>query len=1130
MKRIVIVAQCLAFALLAAISCQLLHAQDSDVEYRSPARPTRPLTGSEYRAEKEAESMVSLPAEQIISLLQKEPGLFLEIKKMLVRRAFEQGRILDRSELRDDILFRLIREDEHTRILITQEIVERGYIQVRPRREDSQREQQELAALENRKAQQPEMTDEAGASQYPPPQPSVQAPAPPAPAAPPSSQPPNNDMQRTLLKAEASPGDIPGALGAGLSSVDPGQLAQLVKDNPGTAAALMSGAGSEYGLDPADIRSALDQFKSSASSPAPAAPTPNAASAPAPRPPQRPVASVNYRPAWRSPQLRPALEREPNPYADVPSLYDLYAQYASQSPTLVRFGSQVFHTGTGNSDELPMDLPVGPDYVIGVGDGLSIDLWGSVSQKLQTVVDSQGRITLPEVGTLQVAGHTLGEVQRMVQSVLRTQFRDLDADVSLSRIHTIRIYVVGDVQRPGAYDVSSLSTALNALYQAGGPTNNGSLRIVRHFRGKTLVENIDLYDLLLHGVNAGTERLQTGDTLLVPPVGPEVTIQGMVRRPGIYELNGEKDLAQVLELAGGVLPSGTLRHVDVERVVAHQSRTMLRLDIPDTEHEQSVAQRLVEFDIQDGDVIKISPILPFTEKAVYLEGHVFRPGQYAYRAGMKVTDLIKSYQDLLPEPYGSHAEIIRLKPPDNAPEVLAFNLDGALQGKGNDPVLKPFDTVRIFGRFDFDEPPVVTVEGEVRDPGDHLTNGATYLRDAIYLAGNTTPDADLNNAQIFRRTGHGKLEVLSVNLRDALAGDPRDNILLQPSDRVFIHENVMRAEPPTVAIQGEVARPGRYPLGNDMMASDLVRLAGGFKRSAYTKEADLTRFSIEHGTRVASEHESIAIDRAMAGDPDTDVRLHDGDVLTISQLSGWNDIGATISVQGEVIHPGTFGIQPGERLSDALARAGGFTGDAYPYGAVLLREQVREIEEKHRTELIDAVQQEGSELKTAPEALGQWQMTLTNLQNAVPNGRLVIHISEETKKWVHTVADIPVRAGDVLFVPKRPNFVMVQGSVYQPTAVGYKPNRSAEWYLRQAGGPTTSADKKNIFVVRADGSVAGGRRGWFGGGALDDLLRPGDMVIVPEKPAGGGAKWKQMLQLVQLMSSVGAPLAVARGW
>jgi protein involved in polysaccharide export with SLBB domain len=725
----------------------------------------------------------------------------------------------------------------------------------------------------------------------------------------------------------------------------------------------------------------------------------------------------------------------------------------------------------------------------------------------------------------------------MVQASLRSQFRTLEADVSLDRLRVIRVYVVGDVQRPGAYDISSLSTPLNALFQAGGPTSRGSMRIVKHFRGNQLVEDVDLYDLLLHGVHSGMQRLESGDTILIPTIGQQVTLEGMVRRPGIYELAGEKNLTEVLELAGGVLSSGTLRHIDVDRVEAHENRTMLRVDMPVTNDQASLVQTLDQFAVQDGDKIKISPILPFSEKTVYLDGHVFRPGKYAYRDGMKVTDLVHNYHDVLPEPYEQHAEIIRLSLPDLKPEIIAFNLKDAFNGDDQNLVLKPFDTVRIFGRFDFEDPPIITVTGEVRDPGDHVTNGATYLRDAILLSGNTTPDAELNDVQVFRKIANGKLEVLNADLRKAIDGDPKENILLQPQDRVFVHKDVQRIEPATVEVQGDVPRPGKYPLGANLTAAQLVKLAGGLKRSAYTEVAELTRYSILQGTNIEGEHIPIKIGEAISGEPDTDMRLHPGDVLTIKQIAGWKDIGATVTVDGEVIHPGTYGIQEGEHLSDIIARAGGFRSDAYPYGAIFERVEIRELAEKNRAQLLTQAKDEGGSLSgggitdvVAREAsVAQWRDTVQKLQTTPPVGRMVIHISGR-KDWVHTPSDVLLRAGDSVYIPKKPNFVMVQGAVYNQTAISFRAGKSASWYLHQAGGATSAGDKKNIFIIRADGTVAGGPKGLFSGGALESTMLPGDMIMVPTKAFGGGIKWRETLEVAQLVSAVGIAVQVARGF
>jgi protein involved in polysaccharide export with SLBB domain len=1169
-------------------------AQDSSPRPYQTRTTAAPYAAS--RAEQEAEQLVSLSADKIISLLNDEPGLLLEVKKTLVRKAYEQGRVLNPEDLTDEALFRLISSDINIRVIVTREIEDRQYVRAKPTREELERERkhgQYQAAIAS--TTQPAQAPTPGQNQedifwaerdrlmqsYPAPQSNALNPAPAVPA----QQNPFNtvpapqlqlpyDSQRTLERTQmefpqypiqdsGGFGDYSGGFD-GMQRISPDQLSGLMAARMASSGGPSDESGSSsgaYGVLPVSggsqgagmagmsgsgfASSLTNPFLNEAGAGLPSSMSPyglsTQQSALSQQYPQQASLRMPRRPSTPSAADlgldRPVLARRPNPYADVPSLYDLYAQYSRRSAVVERFGAEIFRNGTGNFDMLPMDLPAGPDYVLGPGDALTVNLWGGISQRLIRVVDREGRIALPEAGALQVSGRTLGEVQDAVQRSLRTQFRDVQADVSISRIRSIRVYVVGDVEHPGPYDVSSLSTPLNALVEAGGPTSRGSLRTLKHYRGKELVQQVDVYDLLLHGVRSGVQRLESGDTIMVPPLGQEVTVEGMVRRPGIYELNGETNLAEILQLAGGVLPSGTLRHVDVERLEAHESRTMLALDVPENNNSEAVAKALDDFKIQDGDKIKISPIVAYADNSIYLDGHVYRPGKYAYRDGMKLTDLIKSYKDLLPEPYKNHAEIIRLKAPDYTPEVIAFNLDNALAGKDQDIVLKPLDTVRIFGRFDFEDAPVITVTGAVRDPGDHATNGATYLRDAVFLAGNATSDAELDDVQVFRRTDDGKLQVLSANLKKALAGDESENLLLEPKDRVFVHRSLSKADPPTVAIEGEVGRPGKYPLGENMSAADLVRLAGGLKRSAYTQEADLTRFEEEQGSKIVSDHVTVPIAKALANEPDADVRLRDGDVLTIRQLTGWNDMGAKITVEGEVLHAGTYGIQQGETLSSIIRRAGGFTKNAYPYGAVFERVQVRQMEIQNRTELIRRVKSEEAEAKLTPAGdqedskqaiLLQYDTTLEKLEHTNPAGRMVIHISSNMKSWEHTLADIQVRDGDSIFIPKHPNIVIVNGSVYNPTAITYKPGRNAGWYLKQAGGPTGMANKKAVFVVRADGSVVGGNGGLFTGGVEKAELRPGDMIIVPERTFSISHKFQNTVQAATIVTAVTFAIQAAR--
>src|SRR5579859_3764806 len=729
--------------------------------------------------------------------------------------------------------------------------------------------------------------------------------------------------------------------------------------------------------------------------------------------------------------------QEQYPLRNLPALRDLYTQALPDETKLERFGAALFRNSSAAGDKTPLSIPVGSDYVVGPGDELVIDYWGASSQHLQRAVDREGRIALPEAGTIVVAGRTLGETRQMVQRMLSQQLRGITVDVSLGKLRAVRVFVVGDVKNPGAYDISSLSTALSALIAAGGPTDTGSYRIVKHFRGKALVEEVDLYDLMLKGVSGGEGHIESGDSILVPPAGPQVTISGKVRRPAIYELRREQTLDQVLELAGGVPVTGELSRIKVERTVAHERKEMLSVNVGGATNVAASQDAFTRFRVQDGDVITVAPILAYSNRTVYLQGHVFRPGKYPYKDGLKVTDLIGSFDDLLPEP-ADRAEIIRLHPPDFTPTVLPFNLRQVLAKTVPAPSIEPFDTVRVFGRYE--------------------------------------------------------------------------------------------ADAPKVSIYGEVLRPGEYPLAERMTAADLLRIAGGFKRSAYRLTADLTSYSVIDGDHVDLEHREINIDRALAGEADTDVILKPGDVLTIRQIGGWSDIGGAIAVTGEVMHPGRYGIDRGERLSAILKRAGGFSSEAYPYAAILDRASVREAAGKSREEMVSRIQEQAMTGPRETMASQRERQQLVNrLKQIQPSGRMLIHIGPQIEKWQNTIADVEVRPGDSIFIPKKPNFVMVAGQVYNPTAITFSPGKHANWYLKQAGGPTSLANKKDIFVVRANGTVVGRGSGeWWSGNALNVTLLAGDTIFVPEKGAGSNSVFKNLSQSIQLLSGAAVAVSVIR--
>jgi protein involved in polysaccharide export with SLBB domain len=765
-------------------------------------------------------------------------------------------------------------------------------------------------------------------------------------------------------------------------------------------------------------------------------------------------ARTSHDPNARSTTDEPQVLRRPAPY-NLLSLRDLYTQLPEQSGHLKRFGSDVFlNRDAGAATRIgatgaasPLDVPIGPDYVVGPGDSLTIDMWGGISQSLTRVIDREGRISLPESGSVQVAGLTLERARDIVESSLKQQYRNVQVAVTVSRLRTVRVYVVGDVQRPGAYDISSLSTPLNALFTAGGPTGVGSLRTLQHFRGKELVGSIDLYNFLLHGVRIGDDRFQGGDTLLVPPAGPQAAVSGAVKRPAIYELKGETTLATLLDDAGGATVAASLSHITVERIDANSHRETTALDLTPGSSPDQARTALSAFTVKDGDRIHVAPILPYSERAIYLEGHVVRPGRLSYHDGIRLGDVLHSYQDLLPEP-AAQGEIVRLVAPDLHVETLNFDVAEVLIGNNNID-LRPFDTIRILGRYEIDAP--------------------------------------------------------------------------------------------RVTVGGEVLRPGSYSLSQGMTAAQLVRLAGGFKRDALTEDADLSSYRIVDGKKAVGERNAVRIgDAVTKNDPTADVVLKAGDVLTIHQITGWNDIGALVQIQGEVGHPGSYGFQEGEHLSSVLRRAGGLRNTGYAAGAVLVRVQVRELEEKSRADLIREIETSSSAARLSPNLGGgdtsatlqqiqqQQEQVLARLRSQPATGRLVIHISSDIDAWANTPDDIEIRSGDVLTVPKRPGFVLVSGQVYNTSAITYEPGKTAAWYLKRAGGTNDGANRKDIFIIRANGSVVGRHSGgWNDPGVLATKLDTGDVVVVPQKIIGASLFWRNLLTTAQLASSVAITAAVA---
>jgi protein involved in polysaccharide export with SLBB domain len=513
------------------------------------------------------------------------------------------------------------------------------------------------------------------------------------------------------------------------------------------------------------------------------------------------------------------------------------------SRDLRQFGYDLFSSRVSSFAPVT-DVPVGPDYVVGPGDSFIISLWGRVEARFEVSVDRNGEITLPKVGVVKVWGLTFSELKETIQKQLSKYYSGFQMNITMEKLRTIRVFIVGEAQTPGSYTLSGLSTVYTALFSAGGPTKKGSMRNIRLVRNGTVIKTIDLYDFLLKGDKSQDERLQSGDTVFIPIIGPAIGISGNVKRPAIYEMKGQMSLANLIDLAGGVTFLGYLQRVQVERVEAHERRIVADFDISDSLERH---RPQLETPLQDGDLVKIFPVLPTTQDIVYLEGHVKRPGGYEFTEEMRLLDLISSYDELLPEPYLDYADIIRLIPPDFHPETISFNLGGLLRGDPSQNIeLKEFDRVTIYSKESLREIPQVTIAGEVQTPGKYRLLENMRVKDLVYNAGNLKRSAYLPEAEITRliKTEKGVTSrVIKIDLGEALKERPQHNITLLEDDYVFIRQIPEWYTDKTVTLNGELKFAGEYSFSKGERLSSVLERAGGFTEYAYLKGAFFTRES-----------------------------------------------------------------------------------------------------------------------------------------------------------------------------------------------------------------------------------------------------------------------------------------------
>ena len=754
------------------------------------------------------------------------------------------------------------------------------------------------------------------------------------------------------------------------------------------------------------------------------------------------------------------------------SEFEKFAEDAIGRPLPV-YGRQLF-------DEVPTTfapvehVPVPADYVLGPGDELLIRAWGKIDLDSRVTVDRNGQIYLPKVGSLTVAGLRFEQVEGYLHSAIGALFKDFELNVAMGQLRSIQIFVLGSARQPGGYTVSSLSTLVDALFASGGPSATGTMRHIQLRRGGQTLSEFDIYDLMQKGDKSHDVRLLPGDVIYFPSIGAQVAISGDINVPGIYELKGETTVGAALSGAGGMTSLADAERVVLERIENHSSRQVEEFAL-DTSGQGHL--------LRDGDLLRVFPLSPKFENAVTLRGNVAQRGLYAWKEGMRISDLIPSRGFLITRDYWNRENHL-------VPCISTHPF--------GDPRTDQFRDQQT---------------GQPRDLGQDQN-------------GNPRTDQYGNGQE--DQNGNQQADQFCNGQADQY-GNPRTD---QPSNAQAGQSGILRTNQPGNQRNGQSGN-SRTPI-IDTVGQISAEINWEYALIERLDERDLSTHLIPF--RLAG-----AIDNPTSADNQL---LKAGDVVTIFSRADLDlpmEKHATfVRVGGEVNAPGVYRVNPGETLRDVVKQAGGLTPHSYLYASIFTRVSARQAQEKQLQQSSEQMQREltAKFANSTPQAgqtgadqqaqLAMQQTALASLASIKPTGRVVL----DMKPGAETIADMPdfpLEDGDTFYIPPRLSTVQVAGAVYNANALRYEPGKRLIAYLNDAGGATREADAKRIFVIRADGTVVSRQsRNSHSHGSYGNLrLLPGDAIVVPEKliVSGGLQKFANYAQIISGAAMTGAVLA-----
>ncbi|PCK10108.1 MAG: hypothetical protein COA42_00490 [Alteromonadaceae bacterium] len=789
---------------------------------------------------------------------------------------------------------------------------------------------------------------------------------------------------------------------------------------------------------------------------------------------------------------------------------------------LKQFGYDLF-AGKPTTFAPATDIPIPTDYIMGPGDSVKIRLSGKKNVLYEQRVNRDGTLDLQDLGTISVVGLSFDDMRRLISTEYKEKAIGISSSVTLGALRSIRIFMLGAVNNPGAYTVSSLSTLTNALFVGGGISKLGSLRNIQLKRQGKLITTFDLYDLLLKGDISADRRLLPSDVIFVPTIGSTAGIKGEVHRPAIYELKQDETINDLIKMSGGLLSTAYPSVSRIERIQKNGDRIVIDADL-----SQVKVRNGISF---DGDVIEIFSILDRVRNSIELSGHLERPGIYSWRKNIRVSDIIGSIDELLPKADLNYALIVRETAPNRETVVKSFNLGEALTNLNSDQNLKleAHDKILIFGietsratllsdtvgklidQERADNPPkVVTVIGNVRHPGTYPMSSNMSVSDLLKASLEAKADTDKNYAVIERTSpSKSRYEAITISLDSA----KWQNYILQELDKLYVFDLTDNRAPilkelvkklnaqadknvsaDTVSIHGSVKHPGTYPLSRSMTARQLVLAAGGLKNSAYTETAEVSRFSSNLSTQASQEIITIALDDQLNGISQFVLRAKD--TLSIKQIPDWSE-SQFVHLKGEFVFPGRYYFKEGDTLSKIIERAGGFTKQANPKAVQFLRASLAK-KENAQIELLKSKLKMDIASKSIENSAVVNSLDIDKIYELLDTRQLKGRLSIDVEKVISEPSyDIVLRDADTVIAPMRIQEVTVIGQVHSQMSHLFIPGKSMTHYIDKSGGITQSALRSQIYVVKANGEVIRKRSNlWFSKHA-SSRVEAGDTIVVP---------------------------------